>query len=682
MPQTIEFFRWNNACILKIWLIPQCILKSGCPMRPSRLAKIHRVLILATALVGCRKPMDSQLYEDSGTAAALQACISCHAKSSDVSEMVKSVEGMREALAWANKSTLHSMFDLAKSTPEQRKAVEDLAASQRAQRLAALSMKAAQVCRPKDQTRLPTIDGESSLLADYLAKAVAAGAVYFYSDKTQMRPWQDATTDYKVANLLNEKRPVNPFMYDKMGYHSDGAREFPWQHSAGTDLAKNVVATKFMVASQKASSLGIRDRQSSPNYFGNSSNVNGPQVGWNFSEGTMFGEVLSMQDPGGKGQVPFEIRLRIKLPDGNWKMDVLRPFENFSELQSAIQAHCSDSGAEGCAGISGKSSELSGTNPSAQEVDRSQMINQARFGTKRDPLTISRTAYHAVKQQALVQTLPDYDPALVRAVLTKTRFKSVFARPWSQSASGNHGWAPMSNREFNFVPKDFFGAFIPMTQVGCTSCHSSAGRHVDQFDPDASVMYAPSPDGAPRPRTWYNFIPGNDGILSFHPFSEQAISSETPIVSPQSRTVTTSVIETCMIQDGILANSGALPDVKMIDDKIPAATRQNNSGIRATTVAGAPELPSSLPASPPSPGQYSNQISAGQPSPTRPTNGINAGVHSLGQCRCFARGSQCVVQGAQGQTLAIASTTEVCRTAQDCLSNLGAIDSVKSSCGL
>src|SRR5690606_23497026 len=98
----------------------------------------------------------------------------------------------------------------------------------------------------------------------------------------------------REARLLSERNAVNPFMFGLKGYHSDGAREFPWLHTAGLDGSANGYAEKF-VAPPEAGRLArvrYRDRQSDPLHFpAESANVKGPQMGWEYAPGTLFGEV-------------------------------------------------------------------------------------------------------------------------------------------------------------------------------------------------------------------------------------------------------------------------------------------------------------------------------------------------------------------------------------------------------
>lgn len=494
---------------------------------------------------------------------AFNVCAECHAKDVGASVAIKNAESLADSVVWTSQTTLAAMLTLSKHTADQKKQIEGFVRVRKKQLLGGFSPRKIQTCEEKVQLNFPKISDDSSLAAAMLSRAVISNAVHFYADQSQPKLWQQATVDNRVATVLTEQRAVNSFMYQQMGYHSDGAREFPWKSPAGTDLSPDIGSVKFMVASRPGS-LGVRDRRSSPGYFGTSQNVNGPQLGWTYAEGTIFGEVLTVKDPQDGTKLPFEIRLRMK-QDGKWRMDVLRPFENFEELRSGVQQLCVNQATAGCSAAIAQVSQA----PVAQQMNRSQFINQARFNTRRNPLVLSKTANEAVAATALTQMIPELDPAIVSKLLKTTQFKSVFGRPWIKSATtGEQGWAPLSNQSFSIVPKDFFGAFVPMTQRGCTSCHSSAGRHVDNFDPDRTLMFAPAPNDAPRPRTWYNFIPGNDGILSFHPFSTQAIANPISIVSMQDRSADLKAINPCVIQDGIFeVAKQPLADSRMEDDR-------------------------------------------------------------------------------------------------------------------
>jgi hypothetical protein len=330
----------------------------------------------------------------------------------------------------------------------------------------------------------------------------------------------------------------------RFGYHSDGAREFPWQTTAGLDISPSGGATKFVIPPAQGPMMQtlMKSRATHPTHYGTSTNL-GPSFGWQYAPGTTFGETLRVRDPESGQMIPFEIRLRTKLPNGTWNMDVLRPFGNSAELAAAVKKLCAGAGAPpDCNQMGALMPQIE--RPASRVTPLSAFVNQTNMGTARDPLSLSRTALEAAQSSATIETLPDIPASIVRKLLMETPFKSVFGQPWA--AGPPPGWAPTSRTDFNIVPRNYFAGFIPMNQNGCMKCHDSAGRHVDQFDPDPQrgQMYAPDPSDAPRPRTWYNFIPGDDGILSFHPFSARAVSGQAQAAS--------SSVDPCWSQNGLV----------------------------------------------------------------------------------------------------------------------------------
>jgi hypothetical protein len=331
-----------------------------------------------------------------------------------------------------------------------------------------------------------------------------------------------------------------------MGYNSDGAREFPWQRTAGLDISPNGSSEKFIIppASGPLAKAFWRDRSNSPEHFGGASNENGPQLGWEFTSGTTFGEVLKIKDPDTGEQIPFEVRLRTKTAEGKWQMDVLRPFSNPSELAAGIRRICSASDRPaGCSQLGASLDAIE--RPQVTAVPRTNYVNRSNFGTARDPFTLNRTSLTAIAKTALLHDLPALPNDVVRKLLKTSPFQSVFNKPWIPAdGTGPAGWAPTTRSDFNIVPKSYFAAFIPMTQESCTKCHDSAGRHVDNFEPAPDQMFAPSPDDRQRPRTWYNFIPGDDTNLSWHPFSADSVR-QGAIIGPRA-------FEQCLVQNRLI----------------------------------------------------------------------------------------------------------------------------------
>ena len=233
--------------------------------------------------------------------------------------------------------------------------------------------------------------------------SLSNGNAVFYDQKSVPRTWQS-----RERQLLTERNATNPHMYGKMGYHSDGSREFPWNKPAGTDTSGDTISSeKFFIPGESGqlASLLNRTRSNSPSYFGRSVNVNGPNLGWNFEKGATFGEVLKVNDPESGEGIPFEVRLRRKNNEGVWQMDVLRPFENSKDLLAGVRKLCIESKnpPTGCASMKWSALE----NPEMKVFSRDQFVNQRNLGTRLDPLKLSSTAASAINEKASLQVLPD-----------------------------------------------------------------------------------------------------------------------------------------------------------------------------------------------------------------------------------------------------------------------------------
>lgn len=485
------------------------------------------------------RPPDRSPANTAAFVNAINKCTSCHASNS-TADSLKNPFTLIPQIKHMSWDRLQTMVNQANLTPEERRSVEDhfrqvnapqqyfMSVNDSIPQRSARQVNAcynSQSDRDRRAASLPQAEG--SFGAERL-NAARGGGMLFYDRTSVPKVWQNAGINNRPTTLMTARNAVNSHMYGLMGYHSDGAREFPWQNTAGLDISPNGSADKFIIppASGPIANLRMRYKRTDRSYFGASSNVNGPQLGWNFNPDTTMGEVLKVQDPQTGEGIPFEIRLRTKLSTGNWQMDVLRPFANPIELMSAVQNMCSsDNAPPGCQQLSQGTLQQLGY-PNASVQSRANYINATNFRTRRNPLRLSRTAAEATQPYATVQELPDLPPDIVRKLLKETPFKSVFGQPWISAQAGKPaGWAPTTKSNFNIVPKNYFAAYIPMTQDGCMKCHDSAGRHVDNFDPHPSQMFASAPGDARRSRTWYNFIPGNDGILSFHPFSVPAVAN-------------------------------------------------------------------------------------------------------------------------------------------------------------
>ncbi len=486
---------------------------------------------------------------------ALGKCVACHkTKGSELSETLKDVNGLAGQFPSMPAKHLADMIGrTADLTAPELEALRKHVADTRAARANLVTPKtgtARSACFMSETQRqqligsMPPVTGNSAL-SQFLNQSRQSGNIQFYDRQNVPLTWSEAYMDdlRQPARLLSPAHATRPDNMERYGYHSDGAREFPWQTTAGLDISPSGGATKFFIPPPQGPMFTevTKTRQSHPNDFGTSSNINGPQMGWVYSAGTTFGETLRVRDPQSGQMIPFEIRLRTKQPNGTWAMDVMRPFANSAELAAAVKKLCAGGGAPPeCAQIKPAVAQLE--QPKSRNASLASYVNQQTMRTKRDPLLMSRTALEAAQPNATLETLPDLPPSLVRRLLMGTPFKSVFGQPWN--AGPPPGWAPTSTSDFNIVPKNYFGGFIPMNQNGCMKCHDSAGRHVDNFDPGPGQMFSPaSDDSQSRPRTWYNFIPGDDGILSFHPFSASAVGHKGG--------ADRSSVDPCWIQSGL-----------------------------------------------------------------------------------------------------------------------------------
>lgn len=490
---------------------------------------------------------------------ALEKCASCHAGEPGLSSDLKSVNSLAQHVPVMSSSSLQRMLDRANLTPQELSALKSFVTEKTSShapvqprqvstpRVSLNRIPACFMTEAERETRIASLPefAPGSAIGTQVVQAAEARRIAFFDQNSVPKTWQGFTFSPSAPHeLKTERNETNSRSMRDYGYHGDGgAREFPWNKSAGTDAASNVTTEKFVIppARGAAAQLVSRTVQNSPNYFNQSPNMWYPQLGWQYNAGATLGEVLKIQDPQSGEAIPFEIRVRTKLSNGAWGMDVLRPFESPQDLAAAVERLCAqENRPKGCGAVSDRV-VASIQNPTPQVLSRAAFVNKGTFGTRRDPLTLSSTAKTALTPTASVQALPDLPPDVVRRLLKETPFKSVFGKPWLEAkGSTPAGWAPTSNSNFNIVPKNYFGAFIPMNQKSCMNCHDSAGRHVNYFDPDSSQMFAPIAGDIQRPRSWYNYMAGNDTINSLHPFTKQSVQRGAP--------ADTNAVDPCLVK--------------------------------------------------------------------------------------------------------------------------------------
>jgi hypothetical protein len=269
------------------------------------------------------------------------------------------------------------------------------------------------------------------------------------------------------------------------GSGGNGNVEFPWSSAGGTHRCRNLYVIRFVQLPQQ-------DGRRLPVAWYRSSTLRGGGGGyaWVFPAGTVFGEVLTLRGPDGKGYT-FELRTRTKLED-RWIPDVFRPFPTAESLAERIQ-------------------EL-----------RPEWQSQPNLKRAVDHLLKPTPTLHVARltdashprrrefdQTAAVDELPALDDRLVAELLTGTMFRSSQGETWRVAASRRATYAPTTTASFHIVPRHYDAGFIAVDQQSCSRCHSSVNRHVDDFD---------------AARDWYGRVRGSDQIFSFHPFEPGSIS--------------------------------------------------------------------------------------------------------------------------------------------------------------
>ncbi len=488
---------------------------------------------------------------------SLAKCLACHKNTSGLSVEVKKIETLQSLLGTMSKSLIDDMIERTKLSDIEAQRLREVIKVERNLRSIdspAESKKTitnpASCYLPEEKrdlllNNLPKMIQNNSTLIAALMKAVADKQLIFYDRTSVPLTLQGETNDdYGTGILRSEKNPSNFKALSEQNYFSDGAREFPWKSTAGIDVSNNGNAQKFIIASTQGPSVKLksRTRLTDPKYFGRSTNVNGPQQGWEFKTDTIFGEILFVQNFRHAKSYPFEIRLRRKLLSGSWQFDVLRPFASPNELAASLISLCSSSAPPaGCKKIPTNLYSLIQT-PKADYTLNSNFLNSNRMNTMRDPLSLNTSAIDVIQESANLHYLPELEPDVVTQLLLTTPFKSVFEKTWI----GIDSWAPSTESTFHIVPQHYFAGLIPHTHDGCTKCHDSAGHHVDNFDPSPYQMFAPIAGDAIRPRTWYDFIPGDDNILSWHPFSPEAIRERKKVLDKNA-------LNSCLLESNFIS---------------------------------------------------------------------------------------------------------------------------------
>ena len=272
-----------------------------------------------------------------------------------------------------------------------------------------------------------------------------------------------------LAGVHDAKHNIsaNPLRLPDGSLSGGPGQEFPWRVPFGLDGAQGWTKFTFVRLPERQPVRWWRERLPG----------DGPRHAsyrWEFPVGTVFGEVLCVQDAEG-WSYPFELRVRHKVGAGTWRPDVFRPVRDRAELER-LAPEVAGQGAR---------AEWQLANPHPAKV---------------------------IREHAVEDVLPPLPAAKVRELLART-FTSVRETEW---VPGGH--APGTRADFHIVPKNYAGAAIAVTAHSCARCHQTTLGHPDDFGP---VGFGRNGRAL---RDWYGRVPGDDQAFTWHPFDPASVS--------------------------------------------------------------------------------------------------------------------------------------------------------------
>jgi hypothetical protein len=210
---------------------------------------------------------------------------------------------------------------------------------------------------------------------------------------------------------------------------------------------------------------------------------NGSHWHWVFPVGTVFGELLLVRDGSTTSEwYTHEIRTRVR-EINRWRTDIFRPFTTATEFASSIKRLRSN----------------------WAQTDLAQLVSHLENPNTLTPGRLDSGSYEraVASIDGYYDVLPETkDYALIRAILSKTRFKSALNTEWKRSGD-KVSYAPATHANFQIVPKDFIAGLLQNDDKSCIRCHDQTGRPIGQLD---------------RRATLYGEIWGEDEIFTWHPF--------------------------------------------------------------------------------------------------------------------------------------------------------------------
>lgn len=313
-----------------------------------------------------------------------------------------------------------------------------------------------------------------------VARVIFGAETLWYDDTVMKRSYQDsvgASSNDKWPDLVAAPESIIGGLHDRAKHRW----QFPFATTAGTDESTNIHVENFVSLPQ------VDGRVVTMPITTVILNDNRPEWRWKYPEGTVFGEVLFLQD--GQNLLPVEIRTRKKYPAG-WSMNVYRPFPRATDLAKRIQA----------------------LRPNWKSVPNLKaMVDYLNDPTTLVPASMAAKAALAptFSQEGYLDPLPSFgDDDLVRELLTTTPFRPSYGQKWK--TSGDKKTFAASTRAgasgLSIVPTNYKAGLIEVSDDSCMRCHKETNRLVSEFYP---ALYL------------YGELWGMDGIFSFHPYDEK-----------------------------------------------------------------------------------------------------------------------------------------------------------------
>lgn len=326
--------------------------------------------------------------------------------------------------------------------------------------------------------------------------------IVFYDERV-MPSTHQSNTPGGINGVLSSAQNTSANRTEPFG---NANREFPWDVPAGTTRGDNSRTFKFWVPPDSGQRVVVW-RQ------------NG-LVEWLFPTGTVFGEVLLVENPRTRKSYTFEVRTRTKTGDfaaglPAWSVNAYRPFATADEFREALRSLSESEQLTAATGEYKRGPTRRLLTALAAPVlhpiakrDRHDIYGGIAQGATPGMMRVADRA--AFDRRGWQESIEPLDDATVERLLTRTPFTSVLGKEWRREPSppgetaARTVIAPTTDADFHIVPRAYFGTLIPADKGSCQTCHESALKNASEFQPA---------------RDWYGRVRGNhDGIFSWNPW--------------------------------------------------------------------------------------------------------------------------------------------------------------------